>query len=104
MRKFCSVNEWWGCVKNAASHLLKGFCLLANAVFVGVVSVMCALWRFLSSLVGRYPSVALGAFLVALYVTWLLTFVSMRSRAICAEDRCSAISYEYTTFKEQHGF
>ena len=92
------------CAKSAAVHLVMFIAHLARAVFVGLASLFLALWRLSSRWVGNYPSIALGGFLVAFFLIWLLTFVSMRERAVSAEDRYSAIVYEYKLFREQHGY
>ena len=104
MNYFGSFREWGGCVKDAATHFKSGFVLIARALFVGVFSLLRALWRYLSKQVGKYPSFALGSFLVAFFMIWLLTFVCMRARAVSAEDLYNKKSYEYAVFKEQHGY
>lgn len=104
MKVFYSSSEWWGCAKTAASNLSRGTCLFMRVVFVGISSVLCALWRLLSRWVGSNPSVALGGFLAAIFITWLLTFAAMRARAVGAESQRDRLSYEYATFKEQHGY
>lgn len=104
MKRFQSFREWRVCVRGAARHLLAGIVGIARAVFVGLGSLLLALWRFLSRQVGRYPSFALGGFIVAVFITWLLTFASMRARAVGAEAQRDVVSYEYATFKEQHGY
>lgn len=104
MEMFKSFSEWFGCVKSAASHLLKVVSLSFRIVFVGMLSVLHALWRFLAKKVEKYPSFALGSFLVVSILVWMLTFVTMRARAVGAEEQRDSISYQYESFKEQHGF
>ena len=104
MKRFQSFREWRVCVRGAARHLLAGIVGIARAVFVGLGSLLLALWRFLSRQVGRYPSVALGAFLVAIFLVWMLTFVSMRARAVGAECERDSLSWLYLSFKQNHGY
>ena len=104
MRTFKSFREWLGCVKSAATHLSLGVWHALQAVVVGFISLLCALWRVSVRSVGKYPHIALGAFLVALALTWLFTFVAMRARAVGAEARLGMVSYEYRQFKESHGY
>lgn len=104
MKQFQSFREWRVCVRDAARHLLAGFIGVARAVFVGIGSLLFALWRFLSRQVGRYPSFALGSFLVAILLVWVLTFVRMRARAVGAEEQRDSLSYQYSYFKASHGY
>ena len=104
MKEFETFGEWWQCVKSAAVHLGKFLCRLAQVVFIGLWSLLCALWRRVVRRVGDYPQTALVAFLVALLFTWLLTFVSMRARAVTAEDKCDSVSWQFMQFKEKYGY
>lgn len=104
MELFSSLSEWWCCVKSAAVHLVKGLYQLVQAVVMGLVSLVCALWRYLVSLVGKYPNIALGGFLVSVVIVWLITFMSMRARAVGAEAQRDAVGYEFQTFRESHGY
>lgn len=101
---FTSLREWRGCANEAALHCLKFIHLTSKVVVIGLLSLFRAAWRFMTRQVGNYPSIALGGFLVAFFLVWLLTFASMRARAVSAEDRCCSIAYEYKLFKEQHGY
>ena len=101
---FTTFKEWLGCIWCAASHVLIALRLTIRFLFVGIISLFRALWRLLVKGVGRYPSLAVGAFVAAVFFTWLLTFAAMRARAVGAEDKCSAVMYEFETFKSQHGY
>lgn len=104
IKTFCSVKFWLKHTELAVWHLAKGVAMLMVSVFGGIVSLSLALWRFLTRWVGNYPSIALGGFLVALFLVWLVTFMSMRARAVSAEAQRDSIAWKYTEFKEQHGF
>lgn len=75
-----------------------------TSIFFGIVSLLVWLWRSAVSLVGRFPNIALGAFIVIACLVWVLTFVSMRVRAVGAEHQRDSVSWEYSQFKESHGY
>ena len=104
MRYFISFKDWMGCAKDAALHLSDFIILTFRVVLMGLLSLFRAMWRFMSRQVGKYPSVALGGFLVAVFLVWLLTFASMRARAVGAEEQRDSISYQYSFFKTSHGY
>lgn len=54
--------------------------------------------------VGNNPAVAVGGFVFIVAITWLLTFVSMRARAVGAEMQRDSIAWQYQNFKEKHGY
>ena len=91
-------------MKSAAVHFAKGLYQFVQAVIMGLASLLCALWRFLVRLVGKYPDTALGGFVVAIFLVWLLTFMTMRAKAVGAEAQRDAVSYEFQAFKERHGY
>lgn len=104
MKTFGSLREWWLYTKSATGKTAVGIFSVVVSIFMGVASVLLALWRFMARKVGRYPNIALGAFLVAVILAWLLTFVSMRARAVGAECQRDALAYQFTAFKECHGY
>ena len=104
MRYFISFNEWMGCVKDAALHFSNFLLLTGRFVLMGLLSLFRAVWRFMSRQVGNYPSLALGGFVATVFIVWLLTFVTMRARAVGAEEQRDSISYQYTYFKSSHGY
>lgn len=104
LKPFESVSSWWSCLKSAAFSLAKGVVLLLKSMILGAASLFLALWRLLSRCVGRYPSFALGAFLSLVFLVWLVTFMTMRARATGAEAQRDSISWQFSEFKEQHGY
>lgn len=85
-------------------HLAQGIVGIITTTFIGIASIFYCLWRFLAKSISKYPNLALGAFLLVVFITWLLTFAQMRARAVGAEDRCANISWQYQDFKEKHGY
>lgn len=104
MKTFDNFSDWLQYTKIAALHFYKGVSRLALSVVNGTASLLVALWGRLVRCVGGYPNIALCAFLVIVLLTWVMTFVSMRARAVGAEDKLGAVSYEYHVFKEMHGY
>lgn len=101
---FKDFTEWWKYLTKAALHLGKGIARILFAVTFGLTSIVVHLWRKACGFVGKYPNIALGGFIVITGIVWLLTFVSMRSRAVGAECQRDSIAWKYKEFKEQHGY
>ena len=81
-----------------------GLMRIITCIILGVVSVIAWLWRCLVRFVGNNPTIAIGGFAVVLVLTWVLTFVNMRARAVGAESQRDSIAWQYQNFKEQHGY
>jgi len=101
---FESWKAWWQAVVSGVRETALGIWHFLSALFFGVVSAIVWLWRKAVGFVGEYPNIALGAFIAITCIVWVLTFVSMRVRAVGAECQRDSIAYQYQTFKEQHGY
>lgn len=104
MKTIISFIEWKTMTKESLVYLAKGFVGLTLSLFSGIISLCRAFWRFLVRCVGNYPSVSLATFLTALFLVWVVTFATMRARAVVAEDQRDSIAYQYDNFKELHGY
>lgn len=87
---------------------IKKFCWggwrIVTCILLGILSILVWLWRCACRWIGRHPDIALGGFVVIAAAVWLLTFVTMRHRAVSAEDQRDHVTYEYQHFREQHGY
>ena len=101
---FESFKEWWSFTRNGFAKFGLGLAKIVASVVLGIASVMVWLWRKCVSLVGKYPNIALGTFIVITCIVWLLTFVKMRSRAVGAESQRDQIAWQYKQFKTSHGY
>ena len=104
MKLFDSFYEWRLCVRDAAVHIARGLWMTARVLIMGLASLLRAIWRLLVRWVGSYPNIALGGFLVASLLIWMVTFMLMRARAVGAEEQRDSIAWQYIQFKEQHGY
>lgn len=104
MKIFNGFAEWRRYLLNALLHLCKGIARIVVAVSCGIVSVIVHLWNWSCRLVGRFPNVALSGFLAVVLIVWILTFASMRARAIGAESQRDSISWLYHDFLKTHGY
>ena len=104
MIMFESFGTWRDYSRNAIRHLAVGICRVCVSLFVGAASLFRALWRVIVRAVGRHPSIAVCAFLAAVFFAWLLTFMTMRARAVSAEAQRDSLAWQYTAFKESHGY
>ena len=104
LKPFDSLSSWWSCVRSAGINLVRGVSLLLKALLLGITSLFLAVWRRMSRWVGGNPSIALGGFLVTVFLAWLITFMAMRARAVGAEAQRDSLAWQYSEFKERHGY
>ena len=101
---FDSLHQWKVCFLSGCKNFAWGLGRIITCIFFGLLSLIRAAWHAVVKLVGKYPNVALGAAIVIGVMIWVLTFVSMRVRAVGAEAQRDSISYEYSQFKSDHGY
>lgn len=101
---FETPREWWEYFYDGAQSFICGLEDIAVSIFMGIASVIAYLWKQAVRFVGSYPSFALGGFIVIAAVVWILTFVSLKARAVGAEAQRDSISWEYSQFKIKHGY
>lgn len=101
---FDSFEQWKVCMLSGLRRFWWGLCRILTCLFFGFLSFLRWVWRLSVRAVAKYPNIALGGFIVLLVAVWLLTFVSMRTRAVGAEDALDSLSWEYSQFKEIHGY
>lgn len=101
---FENWHQWKVCMVSGLKSFAWGFARIVSCIVLGIVSIFVWLWRFTCKLVGKYPNIALGAFIVIAAIIWLLTFVSMRARAVGAEQQRDFIAWQYQDFKNNHGY
>jgi hypothetical protein len=51
---------------------------------------------------GKYPNIVLGAAIVVVALVWVITFASMRARAVGAEHQRDSLSYELSKFTQMY--
>lgn len=101
---FDSWHQWKVCFLSGCKKAAWGIGRIITCLLLGVLSVIRWLWRLLVGFVRREPAISVGAFVVMACLVWVVTFVSMRARAVGAEQQRDSISYEYSQFKESHGY
>jgi Na+/melibiose symporter-like transporter len=101
---FESFAEWWLFTRSSFVHLAKGIVRLVLAVVLGMASVMVWLWKTATRWVGKYPDIALGAFLVIICITCVLWFAKFRATKNGLEAQRDSIAWQYQSFKEGHGY
>lgn len=99
-----SPQEWWDYFENGAKDFCFGLWDIIVSIVMGIVSLLVYLWKLTAKFIGKYPNFALGGFIVISVTVWVLTFVSLKVRAVGAEAQRDSISYEFSHFKEQHGY
>lgn len=102
MEMFKSFSSWRTYTEVAIRTFCVGVGCLIVSVVIGIASVFRALWLRSVKFVGNYPNIALGGFLVAITLVWVVTFVRMRARAVIAEDQRDSITWQFSRYKEQH--
>ena len=101
---FHSWHQWKVCMVSALKNAAWGITKIISGIFLGIISLIVWLWHLACKWVGKHPNIALGGFIVVAVLVWVLTFVSMRSRAMGAEFQRDSIAYQYQKFKEGHGY
>ena len=101
---FQSWHQWKVCMMSGIKKFSWGFMRIITCIILGIISIFAWLWRCACRFVGKYPNIALGGFIVIAVVVWLMTFVSMRVRAVGAEHQRDSIAWQYQDFKNRHGY
>jgi len=101
---FKDFTEWWKYLTKSALHLVKGMARILFAVVFGLTSIVVHLWRKACGFVGKYPNIALGAFIVVVAFVWIVMFASNRATIKGLEHQRDSIAWQYQNFKESHGY
>ena len=101
---FESFRQWRVCMASGVRNACWGVTRIVTGFILGIVSILVWIWRVCCRFVGKYPNVALGGFIVIVFIVWMLTFVKMRTRAVGAEHQRDSIAWQYQNFKTSHGY
>lgn len=101
---FESWHSWWVCFASGWQKLAWGLCRIVTCIILGVISLIVAAWRAMVRWVGRYPNIALGAFIVVVALVWLLMFARNRATKVGLEAQRDSVAWQYQQFKEGHGY
>jgi hypothetical protein len=101
---FDSWHQWKVCFLAGCKEFWWGLMRIISCILLGILSVLRALWRGLVVFVSHNPKVAIGGTIVVAFIVWLVTFASMRARAVGAESQRDSISYAYYQFKTGKGY
>lgn len=101
---FDSWHQWKVCFLAGCKKLVWGFMRIVSCLILGVLSLFRALWRAIVGFVQRNAEISIGCALVIVFAVWVLTFASMRARAVGAECQRDSISWEFQKFKKGHGY
>jgi len=101
---FESWRQWKVCFVAGVNNFCWGLMRCITCIILGIVSFIVWLWKMACFFVEKNPKIALGGFIVTAILIWLLTFVSMRARAVGAENQRDAIAWQYHDFKTSHGY
>ena len=101
---FDSWHQWKVCFLSGCKKFGWGTMRIVTCIILGVLSIVRWLWRMMVRFVSGYPEISIGAAVVIALVVWLITFTSMRARAVGAECQRDSISWEYYQFKKGHGY
>lgn len=101
---FNSFKAWLESMEEGLRDFGYGLWEIVTSIILGIVSLLVYLWKQAAKFIGKYPNFALGGFIVIGSVIWILTFVSLKAKAVGAESQRDSISYEFSQFKEEHGY
>ena len=92
------------CFAAAWKSFLLGIVRIISDILLGIVSVFVWLWKCAVRWVGKYPQIALGAFIFVLLVVTLLMWASKKATETGLTAQRDSIAWQYQNFKEQHGY
>ena len=99
---FDSWHQWQVCFLAGCRNALWGIYRIMTCVIFGILSIIRCLWRLFVGFVRKNPVIAIVGFAVIIILTWLLTFMQMRARAVGAEHQRDSISYELSKFTQMY--
>ena len=101
---FTDFAEWRKYLWNAVKHLCKGVVRIVFAVVFGIWSIIVHAWRAACRWVGKYPSIALGGFLVITAIVIVMLLARNKAMVVGLETQRDSIAWQYQNFKESHGY
>ena len=101
---FESWHSWWVCFSSGWKKLGWGLMRIVTCIILGIISLIVAAWRYVVRLVGKYPNIALGAFVFVLLIVVLLMWARNRATETGLTAQRDAIAWQYQNFKETHGY
>ena len=101
---FESWHQWRVCFVSGVKKMFWGFGRIVTCIILGIVSIFVWVWKCAVRLVGRYPQVALGAFIVIALVICLLMYARNRAMENGLTAQRDNIAWQYQNFKETHGY
>lgn len=101
---FQTRKEWVEFTKNALRKSVNGIVRLCWVFIGGLLSLLVWTWKSMVRAVGRYPNIALGAFIVVVALVWLLMFARNRATKVGLEAQRDSVACQYQQFKEGHGY
>jgi len=101
MKVIYSLEDWKIFAEISIRSFFLGILRPIWLIIVGVISLCNYLWKLSLKFVRKNPSYAVVVFVIVVFMTWLLTFVSMRTRAVGAEFQRDSISYELSRYVDK---
>lgn len=99
---FDDFHQWLTCLLAGIKKFCWGVFRIVTCLIGAVLSLLMALWRKVVKFVGMYPNIAVSIALVVIALVWVLTFASMRVRAVGAEHQRDSLSYELSKFTQMY--
>ena len=99
---FDDFHQWLTCLLAGIKKFCWGVFRIVTCLIGAVLSLLRALWRRVVKFVGMYPNIAVSIALVVIALVWVLTFASMRVRAVGAEHQRDSLSYELSKFTQMY--
>ncbi len=99
---FDDFHQWLTCLLAGVRKFCWGIFRIVTCLIGAVLSLLRALWRRMVRFTGNYPNIVLGAAIVVVALVWVLTFASMRARAVGAEHQRDSLSYELSKFTQMY--
>ena len=101
---FESWHSWKVCFLSGVKKTAWGIGRIVTCIILGIISIIVWLWRCAVNCVKQNPQIALCAFLIVVFLVWLVMYASSKAERLGAEEQRDSIAWQYQEFKQLHGY
>ncbi len=99
---FTTFRQWLSSMWSGVKLFFCGLYIFICSIFGGLASLFLHVWKTLVKLVGIYPSLSLVVFISLLAVSVVTTYVTMRFKAVRAQDELDSLSYTFQLYRQTY--
>lgn len=99
---FTSWHQFKTCFLAGCEKFVWGICRIVTALFLGVFSLIRAFWQYWIKSVAQKPKTTIVTELLAIFLTFGLTYSKMKTKLVSAEFHRDSISYRLSKFEAMY--